>query len=274
MQKTLLVGAISLISALSAPLAYAHEFWLEPLDFTLDSGQELQVQTHVGQDFKGDTYAYNPNQFHDFSISDSLGKSAVEGRIGDMPAVQKTPDNDGLVVLNLFSTTQRLTYKDDGNFESFIESKGLDWVMERHAERGLPVFGFSEGYTRFAKALVAVNGGAGKDQLTGMPMEILALANPYTDDLSEGLPIVLYLNNRVLSNIQVDIFRKSIDGGDASKIHVTTDARGRAIIPVSDGGVFMINAVHMIKPSDADIERTDTVWHSLWASMTFEYKAR
>lgn len=49
-----------------------------------------------------------------------------------------------------------------------------------------------------------------------------------------------------------------------------TDETGLAFIPIIGGDIYMINAVHMIIPSDDDIERTGAVWHSLWASMTFE----
>jgi len=259
---------LSLMLTLAHP-ALAHEFWLEPLDFTLDAGQELDVEIHVGQDFKGNTYSFNPSQFYDFSLTDSTGKMAIEGRLGDMPAVQMTPENGGLQVLNHFSTTMRLTYKDDGKFESFIKSKGLDWVLEKHAERGLPPFGFSEGYTRFAKSLVSVNGGAGRDIRTGMPFELLALANPYTDNMSDGLPIMLFFNESPIADIQIDIFHRSQDG-EVTKIHVTTGPDGRGIIPLSGTGIYMLNAVHMIIPSDVDIENTGAVWHSLWASLTFE----
>lgn len=253
-----------------SPPVLAHEFWLDAIDYTVEAGHDLQVEIKVGQDFKGNTYSFNPNLFYDFSVTDSSGKHPIEGRIGDSPAVSMVPANSGLLVLNHFSTSQLLTYKDDGKFEDFVESKGLDWVLDAHAERGLPKFGFGEGYTRFAKSLIAVGDGAGRDGLTGMPIELVALKNPYTDDLSEGFPVRLMWENAGLANIQVDIFRRPKDGGDVQKTHVRTDESGLAIIPVVLGDIYLIDAVHMIIPAEADIERTGAVWHSLWASMTFE----
>jgi len=257
-------------SLLTGHQAAAHEFWLDAIDYTIESGAELQVEIRVGQDFKGNKYSFNPNQFYDFSATDSSGKHPIEGRIGDSPAVTMVPPLDGLLVLNHFSTSQLLTYADDGKFESFIENKGLDWVLEEHAKRGLPEFGFGEGYTRFAKSLIAVGGGAGQDAVTGMPFELMALANPYTDDLSAGLPVRLIWQGEGLADIQVDVFRRPKNGSEIEKTHVKTDATGRAVIPVIDGDVYLVNAVHMIIPAPADIERTGAVWHSLWASMTFE----
>ena len=112
--------------------------------------------------------------------------------------------------------------------------------------------------------------GAGQDSATGMPYELVALKNPYTDDISPGLPVRLFWQGAGLPDIQVDIFRRPKDGGEVEKTHVKTDETGLALIPVNAGDIYMIDAVHMIIPAAADIERTGAVWHSLWASMTFE----
>ena len=253
-----------------APPVVAHEFWLDAMDYTLETGQELLVDIRVGQDFKGNKYSFNPNQFYDFSITDSSIKYPVEGRIGDRPAVSMVPPKDGLLVLNHFSTSQLLTYEDDGKFESFVRNKGLDWVLEEHANRGLPAYKFGEGYTRFAKSLIAVGDGGGSDAHTGMPFELVALKNPYTDDISIGLPVRLFWGANAISGIQIDIFQHPPNQTDVVKTHVVTDETGFAVIPVVSGDIYLINAVHMIIPSDEDIARTGAVWHSLWASMTFQ----
>ncbi|OUS05179.1 hypothetical protein A9Q96_13290 [Rhodobacterales bacterium 52_120_T64] len=255
--------------AVVRPVA-AHEFWLDALDYTLETGQELQVDIRVGQDFKGNNYSFNPNLFYDFSLTSRDGKVAVDGRIGDQPAVAMTPVSDGLIVVNHFSTTQLLTYEDDGKFEDFVRNKGLDWVLEKHIARGLPEVGFGEGYTRFAKSLVAVGDGVGRDAHTGMPFELVALQNPYTDNISNGLPVRLFFGTDGLADIQIDIFRRPADGSEVVKTHVVTNETGLAFIPINSGDTYLINAVHMIIPPAEDIERTTAVWHSLWASMTFK----
>lgn len=270
MQRSNAFAVIMIALMTAAYPAAAHEFWLDAQDYTLDVGQELRVDIRVGQDFKGNKYIFNPKQFYDFSVTDLDGKVPIDGRIGDMPAVSMVPVNQGLQVLNHISTAQLLTYEDDGKFESFILDKGLDWVLEEHVARGLPPFGFGEGYSRFAKALIAVGGGAGRDVRTGMPFELVAQKNPYTEDISNGLPVRLFWGVDGISDIQIDIFRRPADGGDVVKTHVVTDATGLALIPITAGDIYMINAVHMIKPSIEDIERTTAVWHSLWASLTFK----
>lgn len=270
MRLSRVFGGVVLGVVTTVSPASAHEFWLDALDYTLETEQKLMVDIRVGQDFKGNKYSFNPNQFYDFSITDKGGKSPVEGRIGDRPAVSVIPPNDGLLVLNHFSTSQLLTYEDDGKFESFIRNKGLDWVLEEHAKRGLPIYDFGEGYTRFAKSLIAVGDGEGADTHTGMPFELVALQNPYTDDISNGLPVRLLWGTDAIANIQIDIFQRSANKTNIVRTHTVTDETGTAIIPIVSGDIYLINAVHMIIPSDEDIERTGAVWHSLWASMTFQ----
>lgn len=255
----------ALVMLITTPLR-AHEFWLDPEDFTLETGAELRVDNRVGQNFNGNSYAFNDQSHIDFSMTDSAGKRPIEGRLGDRPAVQIVPENDGLLVLNHHSSSQLLTYTEAEKFTDFITSKGLDWVLETHRERGLPDIGFGEGYTRFAKSLIAVNGGAGQDAPTGMMFELVALANPYTDDMSNGLPVKLMYRGLAMAGMQVDIFHDN--GSEVTKTHVSTDGLGQAFIPVQQGE-YLINSVHMIIPHAADIERTGAVWHSLWASMTF-----
>ncbi len=269
--RTLALAAFAGIVATSAP---AHEFWLEPLDYTLAPGQELQIEIRIGQEFHGNEYSYNPDTFFDYSLTDSTGKHKIKGRIGDRPSVQMVPENEGLQVINHFSTSMLLTYREPDLFTTFLHKKGLDWVLERHKERGLPDVGFSEAYTRFAKTLVAVGDGAGQDAPTGMPIELVALANPYTDDLPDGLPVRLIWQGEPLPDIRVTIFRKDSHDAEAAISHTTTDENGIATIPVDQSGQYLLNAVHMIIPSPADIERTGAVWHSLWASMTFEIGSR
>lgn len=243
----------------------AHEYWLEARDYTVSSTDEVEIGVFVGQDFKGNEYPFNADQHQRFVVIDSEGMRDIAGELGDKPAITITPQNPGLHIFANISTTQKLVYDEAETFQNFTEHAGLQWVREQHIERGLPDSGFAEGYTRFVKSLVAVEGGAGNDRRLGMMLEILALSNPYTDDLTNGLPVRVYFEGRPLASVQIEIFHK----GTEETQKVWTNSQGTAMIPVTSGE-YMINAVHMVIPPEADMENTGTVWHSLWSSMTFE----
>lgn len=269
MRRTKFITTVCLGILVFSRAAYGHEFWLDAHDYTLEAGEGLQVDIRVGQDFAGNKYSFNPDLFYDFSYTDSSGKHPIEGRIGDRPAVSMVPSQDGLLVLNHFSTSQLLTYDEYAEFESFVQNKGLDWVLGAHETRGLPEDGFGEGYTRFAKSLISVGSGVGQDTDTGMPLELIALKNPYVDDVSGGLPVRIIWQKVGIPDIQVDVFQRPANGGEVIKTHVLTDENGIANVPIIAGDIYMINAVHMIIPATDDIDRTGAVWHSLWASLTF-----
>ena len=121
------------------------------------------------------------------------------------------------------TTDNRLTYREWQKFVNFVEHKGFDGALERHAERGLPETGFVETYRRYAKSLVAVGDGVGLDQNVGLDTEIVALANPYTDDLSNGLPVKVLLYGAPRPNAQVEVFYRTPDGTIETEFHETNE---------------------------------------------------
>ncbi len=250
--------------------ASAHEYWIQPDNYVLESGANIVANVRVGEDFKGNAYAYFPDNFNRFEVLDSNGSRPITGRIGDTPAIDIETSADGLHVLTQFTTSSRLEYTEFEAFETFVNTHGMPWVLAAHAQRGLPETGFSEGYTRFVKSLVALGDGAGQDRFTGMLFEIVANANPYTDDISRGLPVRVLFEGAPIANTQIDIFYRTLDQ-KILKSAVVTDADGTTTIPNFGAGEYMVNAVHMVIPVAADIERTGVVWHSLWASLTFEF---
>ncbi len=243
----------------------AHEYWLEADNYTPTMDQDMQVRIFVGQKFKGNEYPFNPTQHIRYGIVDSAGYRDYEGVVGDKPSLSAQPLNSGLNVIVNISNTQILKYDEWEKFESFVTHAGLDGVLEAHRARGLPETGFGEGYTRFVKSLIGVDGGAGSDVQIGMQLEIVVLANPYTDDLSRGLPVRVLHRGVPLPNAQIEIFRKGIEETEL----VRTNRNGLVMIPV-ESGVYMLNTVKMVIPPEDDQERTGAVWHSLWASTTFE----
>ena len=257
-----------LVRLIVAPLtAGAHEFWIEPVRFRVDTGSEIVADLKRGQDFKGDALPYLPNNSKEAWVVDLDGKRPPRQRIGDIPAFREAPDRSGLHILAYYSTPSRLTYKEPGKFARFLENKGLGRVLREHRERGLPETGFSEAYSRCAKALVQSGDGGGGDVEIGMPIELVTKANPYALPAAEtALPVALLWQGEPLANAQITVFREK-DGLEVTKVR--TGPNGDASIPLHDGGRFLLNAVHIIpwneKPKDA--------WHSYWASLTFEISA-
>jgi len=252
--------------ALPALPVQAHEFWIDPVAPQIATDTPLVADIRVGEMFKGGAYSYLEPNFQRFEIVMGDIVTPVTGRAGDSPALNMAPPGKGLAIVVHVTRTYRLTYDSLEKFASFVAHKDADWVMQAHAERGLPDTGFAERYVRYAKSLIAVGDGAGADRDTGLEIEIVAGANPYTDDLSAGMPVQVLYQGALRADAQIELFARQKDGEVSVTLH-RTDADGRAVLPVAPGSDYLVDSV-VLRPLDPSAD-TDPVWESLWASLTF-----
>ena len=230
----------------------------------MQSGAPLIADLRNGQFFSGSSQAYFSKRTERFEMIQAGETVAIAGRMGDIPALQTVAPKDGLLVILHQTTESVVTYSDWEKFRNFAEHKGFPEAITQHAARGLPREGFKEVYTRFVKALVGVGDSKGADRETGMETEFIALANPYTDDLSAGLPVLLLYQGEPRANALIEIFARSPDNM-VSITNTRSDANGQALITVLSGYTYLLDAVVLREPAEA----TKAVWESLWAAMTF-----
>lgn len=259
--KTLTFLLVSTLPALG------HEFWIAPHDYQPEAGQSIVADLRVGQNFKGASFSYIPQNFERFEMVGGDTVIDVEGRVGDRPALNMAPPEDGLWVVVHETDDSLLTWDSWEEFVSFVEHKKLAGTLELHAERGLPQDGVKERYRRFAKALVAVGSGQGQDRETGLRTEIVAGANPYLDNLSNGLPVLVIFEGQPRSEVQIEVFDRD-PAGEVVTFTMMTDAEGRAVVPVEPGHEYLLDSVVML-PLKAEDPSADPVWESLWAALTF-----
>lgn len=261
----------------------AHELWLEPLDYTIDIDASIQALMFNGQGFGGTVDGEIPGAVQlpflsqrnaAFRYYQGEASAPVDGRQGQSPAVEVFPLSDGLHSVAYVSSPSTLSYSEWARFQTFIDHKDLGGdLRDLHDARGLDPDDFTEVYIRHSKTLVAVGSGAGEDLRAGMEVELVALDNPYTDDLSDGLRVALYFRREVQADTQIELFEKGPD--DVVTItFVRTDAEGIAVLPVRPGYSYMADAVYIREPSEALAEASDgAVWETLWANLTFEVPA-
>lgn len=255
-----------LLALIVAHPARPHEFWISPETYQVAPGEEIVAELRVGENLEGAGYPYIPARTARFEIVIGDAVLDPEARTGDRPALSHPLPDDGLAIVVHETADSRLTYPNWEKFVAFTEHKDFAWAQEAHRARGLPDAGFREVYRRYGKSLVAVGTGAGEDRPVGLETEIVALANPYTDNLSGGLPVrVLYLGAPRV-DAQVELFAKASDGSVEVTLHRTDDL-GVAILPMRPGTEYLVDAV-ILEPVEAEAEN-DPVWYSLWASLTF-----
>ncbi|MEY8883171.1 DUF4198 domain-containing protein [Donghicola sp. XS_ASV15] len=258
----------SVCLSLFAQGAYAHETWLEPRNYQITSGQTLEADIRNGEGFSGFRLAYMPAKQQRLDLVIDRNVLPVDGRLGDIPAVSMMPSEDGLAVLAYVSTQNKLNYTEAEKFRNFCTHKDFPEVLEQHEARGLPETGFSEGYTRFSKALVAVGDAQGADSNLGMEIELVARDNPYQPDFDGVMDVELYYQGALRPDAQIEIFERAPDG--TVKITTTrTDENGIGAVPVKPEHVYLLDSVVMREPDAATAEANGIVWESLWAALTF-----
>ncbi|NBT33610.1 MAG: DUF4198 domain-containing protein, partial [Rhodobacteraceae bacterium] len=209
--KKIIALFLGLAAPFAAPVA-AHEFWLEPLAYQVPSDGSLRAEIVNGQKFAGVKLAYLNQRIlrYEAWLGDSVQEITM--RNGDTPGLQTEPVGDGLNVVVYQSSVSTVSYESWEKFQSFVEHKDLRIERADHDARGIPDTNFKETYIRFSKSLVGVADAAGTDRRVGLETELVALMNPYTDDLSNGFAAQLFYHDDVRANEQVEVFDKAPDG--------------------------------------------------------------
>jgi hypothetical protein len=252
--------------------AHAHEFWLQAKNYQLNSHQIILADLRVGQHFKGSALAYLPINFERFEIHLNNSSVDIESRFGDIPAVHQAPIGTGLNILSYVSANSTVVYDSPKMFTDFLQKQGINWVLLKHQQRGLPDMGFTEVYQRFVKSLIAVGDSKGSDQLLGLRFEWLVLDNPYQLNDKKNITAQLLWEGKPFANSQVTIF--SNRNNRVEEMIMITNHKGHITLPVIAGATTMLSAVHMVEPTASLSKSTAAVWQSLWASTSFEFPKR
>jgi len=257
---------VILFACLAAP-TWAHEFWIAPTAYEIAADEQIVAQLRVGEKFEGAVQRYFPGQITRFEVYGAGKVERPTARLGDDPALHHPAMGNGLIVVVHETTAARLTYRKPDKFPAFLTHKGRPDLIAEHQARGLPDVGFKEYYTRFAKSLIAAGDGVGADQSVGLRTEIVALKNPYTDALAEGLPVRISYEGKPRSSAFVEVFSRGPSGAVEVETY-RTDADGIAVLSMRSATEYLVDAV-MIRPLESSNLATEPVWESLWASLTF-----
>lgn len=257
-----------------APMASAHEFWIEPLEFQVENDDPITADLRNGQLFSGTAQSFSErnNLRLDVIMGDDV--SPISGRLGDRPAIQlPAPGRDGLMILAHEAASSSLTYNEWPKFLKFVEHKDFKDAVATHEARGWDKEKFKEVYTRHSKSLVGVGDSSGADRALGLATEFVAQDNPYLPDFDGVMDVTLLYDGAPRADAQIEIYTR--DSSDAVEVTITrTDTEGHAAIPVEAGMEYMLDAVVLRPVAGATTAADGPVWETLWASMTFAVPAR
>lgn len=252
-----------------APMAFAHEFWIEPTEYQVEKDAPFVADLRNGQLFAGTAQSFFEDRNTRLDVTMGMRTTPITGRMGDRPALQLPPPaQNGLMILAHEAAPSIITYKEWAKFVKFVEHKDFQDAQATHTARGWTKENFKETYTRHSKSLVAVGDGAGSDRELGLVTEFVALDNPYAADFDGTLDVSLLYNGAPRGDAQIEVYAR--DASDIVNVTITrTDDQGHAAIPVIAGMEYMLDAVVLRPVAGASTAEAGPVWETLWASMTF-----
>jgi uncharacterized GH25 family protein len=253
--------------ALATPLT-AHEFWIEPVSYKVATGDTMVANLRNGEKFDGYGHPYVESTTNRFELFLNGVATPVNSRVGDNPALNVVITEPGLAIIAHEKRATTLRYVKWEKFQKFADHKGFENIRQKHRARGLPETGFKEAYSRFSKSLVAIGGGEGSDQAVGMEVELVALNNPYTDDMANGMKVMALYRGERVPHAQIELFEKS----RADDVVITlfkTDSHGEVLLPVKSHNSYLVDMVVLREPSAEVAMKLNVAWETLWASLTF-----
>ena len=263
-----IIGLSGTLGFILTMQAKAHEFWIWPEQWNVESGQDTSISLKIGERFKGLSLYYLPQDIEQFDHISPNKITPIKGRLGDMPAGKITPDENGIHIIRHETKDKVITYQALEKFKSFAEKKGYPEAGQRHLDRDLPEEKFKEIYRRYAKSIITVGSCQGGDRRLGMAVEITAVTKPCDGD---GMMVLQFdRQGSPWADAFVTTFARPLEG-EAENVKVThhkTDADGRLQITTKTGYIYLVDAVSLdaINPSPAT---SGAVWQTRWASLTF-----
>ncbi len=260
-----------LLTFLFATNAFAHEFWLEPANFWLRSGERADIKLFVGDALKEpEERAYQAGKTESFDMIASEGtydlRSLTENDA--KPIMTFSSQTPGTYMLSMARNWSSIKL-DAAKFEDYLREDAMEYIIADRKKRGESDNEGRERYSRFIKTLIQVgdNRTAVPKTRIGTKIEILPLDNPYTKKVGSDLKLQAWFNGRPLA--LKTIFADNRDGTDVKSQQVATDEQGRFTVKLNRKGLWLIRTVHMQR---CEKNCVDADWESFWAALTFGVK--
>jgi uncharacterized GH25 family protein len=241
----------------TAGAASAHEFWLQPEDYAARPGEVVRMQFGVGMGWRGKVRSVDVSRVVRFGWIDAMGERPISAS-GTIRTGTAGP------AWGVFRSNLAALMLEAEAFESYLREEGLEAVIEARKLRKESTLDGREVYSRCAKMLLQVGETKSGSDFVSRPVGLTLELVPqnFGRVVSEGDPfqVQLLYQGKPLANVLVKAFPKA--GGEV--IAARTDARGLAVLPILPGGIWLLNAVHMVR-ADA---RLDADWESIWSSLT------
>lgn len=246
-------------------VAAAHEFWMQPDKFRYQPGEVMRMNFMVGEQFLGERWDLKKHRLirldHHSTTSEGLIESVNPGSEGHHLEVKMANEGTHLFVLQSNNAFIELQAEE---FNAYLKEDGLEDIIQYRQQTGAADKPAREYYQRNAKLLVQV-GNKPTDtfgKVTGLPLEIIPLNNPYTTKLSGEIKFKVVFEGRPLPYALVKVWNRK-DGRTLVQ-NIYTEKDGTLTTRLGNTGMWMVSCVKMVPAREAGAD-----WQSYWASLVF-----
>jgi len=262
MQLRSLTLASALLCLCSSALA--HDYWLEAKPQFADAPQTVEIDIRVGEELKGSYLPNIPSWNERFEVFDGQQRTNVQGEMGRDPAGFISPQQNGGYLIGMLTENDEVTLKAK-KFHRYLRDEGLEKIIQLRQQQGKAKTKGRELYKRCAKNLVQIGTDSSNqawDHRFGYPLELMPLQNPAAVAPGDTLEFQLLYEGQPLAQALL-IARNAATPETAFQIR--TDSNGKAQIPITKNGFWMIKATEMVALKN----NREFDWQSYWASFAF-----
>jgi uncharacterized GH25 family protein len=266
MPRTAIVFSMILFAG---SFAQAHDYWMQPDSFSLESGESTMVHLFVGDHFVSESERpYQAKMTVKFQLIGHGSKAdlARTAKDGERPAGRIQAKRAGGHLVAMERDWAHIEIE-AAKFNSYLEHEGLGRIVKVRKDAGEDKTAGRERYRRYLKALVQVD--SKRDEVfkrkLGHRLEIVPQTDPSASSTKQVTVSILF-DGKPLADAMVAALNRK--GEDVKTKELRTDKNGQVRFQLNRSGVWLIRLVHMQRCKHRD----DIDWESFWAAYSFERK--
>lgn len=248
-------------------VAYGHDTWLAPADFSVKARTTVQLTLSSGMEFPKLDHAIQPDRVEVARLRTSRGKvvDLSRGKVAEHALVfRQKLSTPGVTVFWTVLHPRPSELKPE-QVREYVEHLGLknpESVSSTWAEK--PV---KYRYTKFSKTFVRVGGREGNAwaQPSEMRLELVPLSDPTNARGGDTVRFRLMREGRALTEYPVAVAR---EGATETKTY-TTDDSGVVAVDIPSAGRYMIKAATLENSSAPEMN-----WDVDFTTATFEARGQ
>ena len=247
---------------------WAHDFWLAPETYVVDSSRIVDVSVMIGHPEDRLSWPVAPSRIVGLRTIGPDGIRDQQAAMFDYDRSKTLPirfKEKGLHILTI-ETTSAISVLDAKKFNDYVEEEGLTPIKIDRVIKGATDEPGRETYSRRGKSLIQVGGmsDTDPDYLTrplGLTLEIVPLQNPARLEEGETFSSRVYYRGVPISGATIGLIDLDSDDGILALEKTKTNGLVEFVRPKA--GSWMLHAVWSDALTDTRTADYDTIFSSL-----------